>query len=278
MKYVSIGEKIKSYQKDRLLDEAEEHVRQRIVQMEATISSLAHEIGNPLGSILMIVQHLQRKIGDQEHMGVHLGRIRDDITRIDRLLKDALQSTRSTEPRVFPQDITKLLDGLLVGREQLLVDNRIIVYKQYHPDLPLALIDREKIQQVFDNLIINAIHAMPDGGHLAISVNKARIPNGTLNGDRQVLEIKVGDTGIGISQEIQERMTVLQGQLILVDTQLEAIEGFDIVVQPWKEENLRKAIIDIKTAREDARGDLESELQGKLHNGTIRDLKRFVGK
>ena len=193
-------------QKDRLLDEAEEHVRQRIVQMEATISSLAHEIGNPLGSILMIVQHLQRKIGDQEHMGVHLGRIRDDITRIDRLLKDALQSTRSTEPRVFPQDITKLLDGLLVGREQLLVDNRIIVYKQYHPDLPLALIDREKIQQVFDNLIINAIHAMPDGGHLAISVNKARIPNGTLNGDRQVLEIKVGDTGIGISQEIQERI------------------------------------------------------------------------
>ncbi len=187
------------------MEAVEENLRQQNAQLEHTLSILAHEIRNPLGSIKAGLDYLETELRQHEEVHGDVKIIQNEIRRLDRLLSDALLVTRSTEIQTTPQSITDLLDGLLSGRARPLAERGVIVYKDYQEDLPFTLIDRAQMEQVFDNLIVNAIHAMRAGGHLSVTVGRGSAWADS-NGNRPTIEVKIGDSGPGIAPELHERI------------------------------------------------------------------------
>ncbi len=185
---------------------AESGLRQKNVQLERMMSILAHEIRNPLASIKAGLEYLEPTLSHDEDAREDLKAIQSEIHRLNRLLTDALLISRRSEPKTSPQSITDLLDGLLAGRQKLLSERGIAVRKSYQPDLPSVQIDRAQMEQVFDNLIVNAIHAMPDGGDLSATVAASTGPADDPLKRHPTVEIKIGDSGPGIPPEIQERI------------------------------------------------------------------------
>lgn len=189
------------------IEVVESNLRHQNAQLERMMSILAHEIRNPLGGIRAGLDYLAPLLEHDSQACEDLQTIRSEISRLDRLLGDALLVSRRSEPRTTSEDITDLLDGLLGGRERLFGKSSISVKKHYHPDMARfrTLIDRVQMEQVFDNLLVNAIHAMPNGGTLYISVVPTRRSPAPHSPPRPVIEVKVGDTGTGIPPEVLER-------------------------------------------------------------------------
>jgi PAS domain S-box-containing protein len=187
------------------IDAVERNLQEKNAQLQRMISILAHEIRNPLGGIKAGLEFLEPAL-QGESAEDDLAVIHGEIRRIDRLLQDALLVSRTTELQLDLHRITDVLDDLLVGRRKVFADQSITVRRQYDSDLPPSMIDRVQIEQVLDNLIINAIHAMPNGGVLTVSAGIDPAGQGHAGKRHQMLEVKVMDSGAGIPQEMQSRI------------------------------------------------------------------------
>jgi len=121
--------------------------------------------------------------------------IQDILVQAERasdIVKGLLDFSRSERPELEPISIVAVIDDTLkLVRNQLMLSG-IQVDKDVSPDIPPISGDRKSLQQVFLNLFINAIQAMPDGGHLIIRVWSDR---------GQWLHVDVTDTGQGINSE-----------------------------------------------------------------------------
>jgi PAS domain S-box-containing protein len=187
------------------IDAVERNLQEKNAQLQRMISILAHEIRNPLGGIKAGLEFLGPAL-QVESARDDLAVIHGEIRRIDRLLQDALLVSRTTELQLSMHPIIDVLDDLLVGRRKVFVDQNITVRRQYDADLPPAMIDRVQIEQVLDNLIVNAIHAMPNGGYLTVSAGIDTANTSHAGNLHRMLEIKVMDSGAGIPQEMQSRI------------------------------------------------------------------------
>lgn len=188
------------------MEQMENGLRQKNAQLERMISILAHEIRNPLGSIKAGLDYLEPALSHDESILQDLNTIQGEIRRMDRLLEDALLVSRPSELKTRPQSITDLLDHLLAGRAKLLEERGVTVRKKYEPDLPRIPLDRVQMEQVFDNLIINAMHAMTGGGHLTVTAAVIGASSSDSSDSRPVLQVEVGDSGPGIPPEKLERI------------------------------------------------------------------------
>jgi signal transduction histidine kinase len=178
---------------------------QKNAELKRMISILAHEIRNPLAGVKAVLDYLKPVLTQDEVTADGLKTIQHEIRRMDRLLRDALLVSRPSELQTDLHQITDLLDGLLAGRTQLFEERNITVRYTQGPDLPPVLIDRTQVEQVFDNLILNAIHAMASGGILTIEVGASTATSDS-GGSRPVLAVKIGDSGPGIPSEVLERI------------------------------------------------------------------------
>jgi PAS domain S-box-containing protein len=169
-------------------------------------AGVAHEVKNPLAILLMGVEYLSH------HMPPDLGNapnviraMRDAIHRADRIVRGLLDFSGDRQLNLQPQDIRGVIEqSLLLVKHELLAG-----HVHFELDLPAGipdvLLDATKMQQVFVNLFMNAIHAMPQGGTLTVTGlqtvfrESADAPRATLlrAGDSIVL-IRVLDTGHGI--------------------------------------------------------------------------------
>ena len=183
------------------MEEVEKNLREENARLERMMSILAHEIRNPLGSIKAGLDYLEPVLAHDPSAVEDLQVVQGEIGRMTRLLTDALLVTRPTELQTVPTQVTDVLDGLLAGRKKMLSECKIQLGKQYEPSLPLIMLDRAQMEQVFDNLIINAVHAMADGGHLTLRASSKVDYNGGDGRARTYVEIQVSDSGPGIPEE-----------------------------------------------------------------------------
>ncbi len=188
------------------MEAAEKDLRQKNAQLKRMISILAHEIRNPLGSINAVLEYLKPVFSQDESTEQDLEIIHREMRRIDRLLRDAQLVSRPAELETDLQQMTDLLDDLLAGREKLFEERNIEVRRVYGPDLPRIWIDRAQMEQVFDNLILNAVQAMSSGGFLSIEVSVAAPPSGDTGRQPAMLAVKISDSGPGIPPEVRERI------------------------------------------------------------------------
>ncbi len=160
-------------------------------------AGVAHELGNPLNSLTIHLQLIERKLknlaADQE-----IGRLansvqvcQSEVQRLDGIITHFLEAVRPQKPELNELDLLELVEEVLRVQEAELSDRKIDVNVDVSHDLPAILGDRGQIKQVFFNVIKNAMEAMQPGGRLSILARK----------DDEYVYLKFSDTGSGISEE-----------------------------------------------------------------------------
>lgn len=178
--------------------EAEETIEsERLNVLTLLAAGVAHEIGNPLNSLNIHLQLLGRKLrklplNERGPLEENLATAREEIHRLDLILKQFLQAVRPTTPRRERADLHALLHDTLKLLEAELASRKIIIELDLAESMPTSLIDSVQFQQVFYNLIQNASQA--------ISSNKGRITLRTRVNDFEAV-ISVEDNGTGISPD-----------------------------------------------------------------------------
>ncbi|MBL7960684.1 response regulator [bacterium] len=183
-------------------------MRQTIMRMDRLASSgvltsaIAHEIRNPLAGIKTMAQALEKEMKADDHRMEYVQRIIKQINRLNELLKAFFTYARPVRPEKKQCDfrlIVKEIKELIKGRCET---EKISIVELYDPFLPNVFIDENQIQQVMINLMVNALDAMGKGGKLTIEalLTRRSLPP-KFHDERDVIEIRVSDTGKGVPRE-----------------------------------------------------------------------------
>jgi signal transduction histidine kinase len=194
-----------------LEDRSEENelVRARTWGMMA--QRVAHDIKNPLTSILLTLQRLQMEYRERtpEAAGVYDSyavRIIERIEYLRRVTRSFMKFVYAEELSLTDTDMTEFIQSLSSELSAGLPPD-IDLELKLSPDLPVVKIDQEQIQSVLENLVANAVNAMPNGGRISIST---QLEQGLLlaGSDRSVdyVVMEVLDTGVGIPESVRDRL------------------------------------------------------------------------
>ncbi len=166
-------------------------------------AGVAHELGNPLNSLNIHLQLIERKLKklqaparEVDALTDSIGVCRDEVRRLDGIISNFLEAIRPRPPDLAELHLLEVLDDVLRFQHSELEDRGIEVEVEAGPDLPVVMADRNQLKQVFFNVIKNAVEAMEPGGRLHL---KAR-------SDDDSVYLLFGDTGSGIKQEDLLRM------------------------------------------------------------------------
>jgi two-component system NtrC family sensor kinase len=166
---------------------------EKLASLGKIAAGVAHEINNPLTSILINAHLLLERPGLGEEEREALDLIADESTRCAGIVSGLLDFARQTPSESVPTDINEVIDRTLQLLEKQASVRNIRIVKVLGQGLPEIAVDRNKIRQVFSNLAINACEAMAGGGTLTVSSRLSRDGTG--------IEIAFTDTGVGIAKE-----------------------------------------------------------------------------
>ncbi len=173
--------------------------REKMVAIGQMASGIAHEIGNPLASLSSVAQYLGRKLSTHEEKE-HLLVIKHQVNRISNILRRMLSLSRPATAEYKWVDVNELIDNTL---SLIKFDKRmrsVTINNIAAADLPIVWLNPQLLEQVFINIFINALDAMnakPGGQEHILGV--------TSESKEGMVEIRVSDTGIGMSPEVCKR-------------------------------------------------------------------------
>jgi two-component system sensor histidine kinase HydH len=190
--------------------------RDRLAALGEMAAGLAHEIRNPLGAIKGAAQYLDPSHlqgGDAEILQI----IVEEVDRLDGVVAQFLDYSRpfptaqsgkfqKTDLNDVLWKTMKLIESNLPGNVALELD--------LTPDLPAIHGDAEQLKQVFINLVLNAVQAMPDGGHLTVRTRRPHAPvelglsESTPRYSADQIEVRFTDTGAGIPDDALDRIFI----------------------------------------------------------------------
>jgi signal transduction histidine kinase len=152
-------------------------------------TGLAHEIRNPLAGIAGVIEIIGRDLPATSPARAVVKDVRQEITRINRIVSDLLQTARPHPPKVRKSDLNTTVEhAVMLGRQQALSKSTEITLRK-DPSLPEVEHDSDQIHQVLLNLLLNALQAIDASGKVAVTVE--------LQGKNVVIE--VSDNGRGIA-------------------------------------------------------------------------------
>ena len=169
---------------------------EKMVAVGTLAAGVAHEVNNPLAGILTCLETIRANPGNAEMRERYLALVEDGIKRIEHTVLNLLDFSR---PGAIRPELTSLNDNLRHVTELVqyqLRKNHVEVDFELAQIEPIVLVDHFQMEQLFLNLILNAIEAMPRGGRLTL---RTRIAGGSA-----VAEVR--DTGTGIPEEIRDRI------------------------------------------------------------------------
>lgn len=163
----------------------------RLAAMGELTAGVAHEVRNPLGIIRASVQLIEDARGDRERIVEATSVIKQEIDRLDRVIKALLDFGRPSAPTFRAVRVSEVLDDVVLFTRRFARQAQVSISYEVPPDTPHVRADPDQMKQVFVNLISNAVQAMESrGGNIAIS---ARADGG-------FVAIRVEDDGPGIPE------------------------------------------------------------------------------
>lgn len=173
-------------------------------------AGVAHEVKNPLQTILLGLHHLTGKCSDQpEDIRLTLEDMRDAVVRANEIIRELLSLSADTEFNPQPGDLNGVIERALWLMHNDLLTAKVELVRALSPDLPPVLMDASKLEQVFINFFLNAIQAMPQGGQLRVTTRRTRLDDDPSAwsplfhkfsaGDNLIIA-EVEDTGTGIAE------------------------------------------------------------------------------
>lgn len=170
---------------------------ERISSILLLAAGVAHELGNPLNSLTIHLQLMERQLSKLEEssrvskLGDSIRICQEEVSRLDGIIRNFLEAIRPRPPDLQPVNLLEILDGVLAVQGGELEDRGLQVDVTTSDASPVVLADANQIKQVLFNLIKNAMDAMKSGGVVKI---RSRI-------DEDWVYFQVGDSGQGIPED-----------------------------------------------------------------------------
>jgi two-component system, NtrC family, sensor histidine kinase HydH len=186
--------------------EADARRAERLAALGQLSAGLAHEIRNPLGVIKGSADMLSRKVAASEPLVAELaGYISSEVNRLNALVVRFLDFARPSKLELRPERISEIVDRALEAATASFPNAGVKIERQYAPDLPNIPADAQLCEQVFVNLITNAIQAMQAQPAAAEKMLHIAIEEEVSNGEPGIA-VFVEDTGPGVPPELREQI------------------------------------------------------------------------
>lgn len=182
-------------ERSREIMQMEEQLRrsEKLAALGTLAAGVAHEINNPLTGILLYASLVKNDKKLDQSLVPDLERVISETERCALIVKSLLDFSRNSLPEKESISLEQIIDEVVTIFSMQPDFSRITVNKHYCGDLPPLSVDNSQIRQVFMNLVINAGHAMPNGGVLDISTY--------LSAEGTWVCSSIKDSGYGISEE-----------------------------------------------------------------------------
>jgi PAS domain S-box-containing protein len=160
-------------------------------------AGVAHELGNPLNSLTIHLQLIERKLKklreskETASLAESIQICQGEVTRLDGIIRNFLEALRPSPPDLAEVNVVEVIEDVLRFQGKELTDRGLKVEGEFPAATPVIMADRNQLKQVFFNLIKNAMEAMQPGGNLGIRVRA----------DDDSVYIRLADTGAGIRQD-----------------------------------------------------------------------------
>ncbi len=174
---------------------------ERLNALRLLAAGVAHEIGNPLNSLHIHLQLMERSVqkledGEKEELEQSIGVARSEVNRLDSIVTQFLKAIRPSRPQLRPENVNTIVEDAVRFFAPELQDREIVVEQELRSDLPSLQLDRDQMKQAFYNVIKNSVEAMHRHGTLRIRTDLA---------DTHVI-VRFVDTGGGMSAENLSRV------------------------------------------------------------------------
>ena len=174
---------------------------ERLNALTLLAAGVAHEIGNPLNSLHIHLQLMERKAQELKHnakteLQQSIDVARSEVRRLDSIVTQFLRAIRPSQPRLHPENVNVIVEEAVRFFMPEIQDRDMVVEQELRADLPLLQLDREQMKQAFYNVIKNSLEAMKRHGTLHIRTDLD---------DKHVI-VSFTDTGSGMSAENLSRV------------------------------------------------------------------------
>jgi len=177
----------------------------RLVSLGKLSSGIAHELRNPLAGIKTTAQALSEEMSKEDSRREYLNRITKEIDRLNDLLKTFFSFAKPQKLNLINCHVKDIINEIIPFLFKEIADQGIRFVETYHPQLPAIKVDKSQMYQVFLNLFLNAIQAMPNGGELKIEVNPT-VSYSQDGASQNFIKVVISDTGKGIPTNIIHRI------------------------------------------------------------------------
>jgi two-component system NtrC family sensor kinase len=189
----TLEEKVKQRTEELVAMQARVAQSERLASLGMLAAGVAHEVNNPLGGILALTCLTAEDMRDNDPNRENLEEVIRQTERCRDIVKGLLEFSRQSKSNSELVDLNKVLeDTLSLVAKQALFFN-ISVERDLQPDLPSVMADRSQFQQVFMNILMNAVQAMEERGAIAARSRYLAAEN--------CVEVSISDTGCGIPPE-----------------------------------------------------------------------------
>ncbi len=182
----------------RQIESAKEQIRRmdRLSLLGQLAAGLAHEIRNPLGSLIGSAEILKDSLEPDHPKHEFVEIMRKELNRLRDKLNEFLRFARPAPPQIVPNNINDVVWAAVKLVEKEASKSSITIATQFDDSSAITPMDAEQLKQVVLNLLLNAIHAMPEGGKITISTWK----------NSNAFGFSVEDEGTGIPDDQKERI------------------------------------------------------------------------
>ena len=185
---------------DKLLETQEQLIRsEKLAAIGQLASGVGHELRNPLGAIKNASFYIRRRVANTDlpttepRVMEFLDIINEEVNSANKVITDLLGFSRVAKPTVAPANIAGIIEDAL---RYTPVPENVELIKDINNNLPMVIVDGDQIKQVFLNIILNALQAMPEGGRLEIrATDKGKC-----------VDVEFIDTGGGIPDSVKKKI------------------------------------------------------------------------